>query len=347
MAPARITVGLVGAGWIAPLHLAGFQEAADKAQVVAVCDLEEEKARDLAALVGAQVCTDYRRLIADPDIDLVDVLLPHHLHHPVGLAVLQARKHLLLEKPLAMTYRQALEICQTAGEAGVHFTVAENTRFVRAYIEADRLIREGKLGQITLVRTFLPANERIRLSSDDFWGKQAGCGGGVLLDSGAHTFYLLKWLFGGIEEIAAWTSQIYQVGSQVEDNADVRGRLANGAQFIGSFSFTAEIPHSERLEVYGTRGSLIIDQLVDPPAKLYADATDLDGTPVKGVEYDPLGWHYLSVVAEVQDFVDAISEDRPPAVDPLDCCYAVHVADQAYASARSGNRPVRVEEGSP
>jgi UDP-N-acetyl-2-amino-2-deoxyglucuronate dehydrogenase len=201
MTPGKIAVGIVGAGWIAPLHLAGFQEAADRAQVVAVCDLEEERARDLAALVGARVYTDYRQLIADPGVDLVDVLLPHHLHHPVGLAVLQARKHLLLEKPLAMTYDQALEVCRAARAAGVHFTVAENTRLVRAYVEADRLIREGRLGQITLVRTFLPANERIRLSSDGFWGEQAGCGGGVLLDCGAHTFYLLKWLFGGIEEL--------------------------------------------------------------------------------------------------------------------------------------------------
>jgi UDP-N-acetyl-2-amino-2-deoxyglucuronate dehydrogenase len=87
------------------------------------------------------------------------------------------------------------------------------------------------------------------------------------------------------------------VGSDVEDNADVRGRLTNGAQFVSSFSFTAEIPHSERLEVYGARGSLIVDQLVDPPAKMYADAADLDGTPVAGVDYGPLGWHYLSVVA--------------------------------------------------
>jgi UDP-N-acetyl-2-amino-2-deoxyglucuronate dehydrogenase len=123
----------------------------------------------------------------------------------------------------------------------------------------------------------------------------------------------------------------------VEDNADVRGKLVNGADFLSSFTFTAEIPHSERLEVYGTNGSLIVDQLVNPPVKFYADPVDFDGTSVEGPEYDPMGWQYFSIVEEVKDFVRTVIEDRPPTVDPLDCCYAVKVVEKAYESVRKGN----------
>jgi predicted dehydrogenase len=342
MDPKRIGVGIVGAGLIAPIHAAGFDEVAEMSRVVAVCDVEEERAHNLAMLSEARVYTDYEELLADGDVDLVDVLLPHHLHYSVAMDVLAAKKRLLLEKPIAPTVRESLEICRAAREAGVHFSVAENTRFIRAYVEAKKVLDEGRLGEITLVRTFLPANERIRLSSEDFWGKRAEYGGGALLDSGPHTFYLLKWLFGEIQELVAFTSQIYQTGSEVEDNADVRGRLANGAHFLCSFSFTTEIPHSERLEVYGTRGALIIDQLANPPAKLYVDPTDFDGSPIAGVDYDPLGWHYASIVEGVKDFVQGIWQDRPPTVDPMDCCYAVRVIEKAYESARNDHRWVPV-----
>jgi UDP-N-acetyl-2-amino-2-deoxyglucuronate dehydrogenase len=337
MTPTKIRVGIVGAGLIAPIHAAGFQELPDQVEVVAVCDTNRENAENLATMFDAKIYSDYQALIDDPQVDLVDLLLPHHLHYAAAMAVIEARKHLLLEKPVAVTYQQSLEIYAAAQKAGIHFGVAENTRFIRAYLEAEKIIRSGKLGEINLVRTFLPANERMRLSSEDFWGKQAACGGGTLIDSGPHTFYLLKWLFGEIQELAAFTSQLYHVNSEVEDNADVRGRLVCGAAFLSSFTFTAEVPHSERLEVYGTTGSLIVDQLVNPPVKFYAEPVDFDGSPVEGVEYDPMGWHYFSIVEEVKDFVRTVSAGLPPTVDPLDCCYAIKVIEKAYESVRNGN----------
>jgi predicted dehydrogenase len=335
-----IKVAILGAGLIAPNHAAGFQEVPNLAQVVAVCDTNRENAENLAVMFDARITADYREILADPNVDLVDVLLPHHLHYEVAMAAIQERKHLLLEKPVAVTYHQSLEIYEAAKKAGIHFGVAENTRYIKAYVEVEKIIKTGKLGEITLVRTFLPANERMRLSSDDFWGKRTGFGGGTLIDSGPHTFYLLKWLFGEVKELNAFTSQIYKVDSEVEDNADVRGRLACGADFLSSFTFTAEVPHSERLEVYGTTGSLIVDQLVNPPVKFYAEPVDFDGSPVEGPEYDPMGWHFFSIVEEVKDFISTVVENRPPTVDPLDCCYALKVIEKAYESARNGNKLV-------
>jgi UDP-N-acetyl-2-amino-2-deoxyglucuronate dehydrogenase len=256
--------------------------------------------------------------------------------------IIAAKKHLLLEKPVAVTYLHSMEIYEAAKKAGIYFGIAENTRYIRAYVAAEKIIRSGRLGDINLVRTFLPANERMRLSSDDFWGKKQRFGGGTLIDSGPHTFYLLKWLFGEVKELVAFTSQLYRVDSEVDDNADVRGKLACGADFLSSFTFTAEVPHSERLEVYGTNGSLIVDQLANPVVKFYAEPVDFDGTPVEGPEYDPMGWHFFSFIEEIKDFVHSFVENRPPTVDPLDCCYAVKVIEKAYESVRKGNTLVQV-----
>ncbi len=122
----------------------------------------------------------------------------------------------------------------------------------------------------------------------------------------------------------------------------MRGKLNCGADFLSSFTFTAEVPHSERLEIYGTNGSLVIDQLVNPPVKFYGEPVDFDGTGIEGPEYDPMGWHYFSIVEEVKDFVRTVVEDRPPTVDPLDCCYAVKVIEKAYESVKKGNKLVQV-----
>jgi len=342
MSNTPLRVAILGAGLIAPHHAAGFQEIPDLAQVVTVCDINRESAENVATMFNAKIVSDYHDLLSDPSIDLIDVLLPHHLHHPVSMDIIAAKKHLLLEKPVAVTYQQSMEIYEAAKKAGIYFGIAENTRYIRAYVEAEKIIRSGRLGEINLVRTFLPANERMRLSSDDFWGKKRGCGGGTLIDSGPHTFYLLKWLFGEVKELVAFTSQLFHVNSEVEDNADVRGKLACGADFLSSFTFTAEVPHSERLEVYGTTGSVIVDQLANPVVKFYSEAVDFDGTPIEGPEYDPMGWHFFSFIEEVKDFVHTFVDNRPPTVDPLDCCYAVKVIEKAYESVREGNMLVQI-----
>lgn len=340
MSGKKIKVGMVGLGQISYAHEAGYTEIPELVEIAAVCDLDEAKAHYRAERYQAKVYTDYQQLLADSQIDVVDIALPHHLHYPAAMATLEAGKHLLLEKPLAMTSQLSLEICQKAHAAGLKFTVAENTRFVKAYIAAERMLKENALGEILLVRTFLPANERHRLSSPDFWGKKSAFGGGTIFDSGPHTFFLLKWLFGGVLDLQAFASQIYDFESEVDDNAEVRGHLANGAEFICGFSFTTEIPHNERLEIYGRKGSLIIDQLVDPPAKFYEGPHDFDGTPLPDVPYQPSGWQYFSIVAEVIDFVQAVYEDRPPLIDPQDGVYAIQVVEKAYESVASQNKRI-------
>ena len=137
----KLRVAILGAGLIAPNHAAGFQEVPDLAQVVTVCDTNRENAENLAVMFDARIAADYREVLADPNVDLVDVLLPHHLHYEVAMAAIQAKKHLLLEKPVAVTYQQSMEIYEAAQKAGIYFGVAENTRYIKAYVEAEKIIQ--------------------------------------------------------------------------------------------------------------------------------------------------------------------------------------------------------------
>jgi predicted dehydrogenase len=330
----KIRYGLIGLGGICMAHEWGYREKNDRMQIAAVCDVNQAVAKSRAKTYQAQAYTEYQQLIEDPNIEVVDITLPHTLHYSVAKYALEHRKHVIIEKPLTINPEEGLELIHIARKAGLHFTVAENTRFVNAYLEAEKLIKAGTLGEPRFVRTFISGSEVYRLRNTDNWkGRLDGTGGGAILDAGAHSFYLLKWLIGDIDEIMAYQTKYVDV-SQVEDGGIVAGRARNGAFFSSEFSFIVEAPWDERLEYHGSEGSLIIDQLNNPPAVFYMGGRDLQGTALP-IEYNPTLWKLKSIADGVKDFVDALWENRPPKVDPMDAYYAVKIIDKAYGSART------------
>lgn len=338
----RIGIGLIGLGSINRAHTRGYLEASDRARIAAVCDLDERAVAERASTLQAGRYTDYRALLQDPSVDAVDITLPHHLHYRVAKAALEHGKHVLVEKPMAATSAECKELIAIAQHSNLTFTVAENTRFVRAYMEAEKLVRDGTLGEPRLIRTFIYGSEFERLTATDAWiTRKADAVGGVIIDCGAHSFYLLKWFFGNVDSVQAFQSTFVRA-SEVEDFAVVSGLLKNGASFTSEFTATAEIPWGERCEIYGSEGSLIIDQLNNPPAVHYHGAEDFDGTPLAGVPFNPRGWKFQSIVDEVQDFVAAVAEHRPTAVDPLDGAYSIKVVEKAYESVAASGRMIAV-----
>lgn len=328
----RIGVGIIGLGGVSYMHEAGYQDAPERSRIVAVCDVDRTTAESRASPYGARVFTDFEELVKYPEVELVDICLPHHLHFKAARKAIEAGKNVLVEKPMTSSSTEASDLIELSRLRKVKFTVAENTRHVKAYQEAEKLLRENKLGEIWLVRTIVCGSEVARLSDPTSWLRTRETGGGVILDAGVHTFYLLQWLFGGVKDIKTFTWSRVQ-GPEVEDNAIMVGHLRNDAQFQSQLSDTVMSPWNERLEVHGSVGSLFVDQLQDPPAKYYLGTEDYDGTRLEGVEYNPLGWKFTSITQEVKDMVDSILKDRAPLVDPTDCYQAVKTVEMAYSSA--------------
>lgn len=323
----KVKVGLIGLGEISLIHEAGYQES-EVAELTAFCDVDIEKAKKRAEAYGAKYYDDYEKLIKDQNVDAVDIMLPHYLHYKVAKEALLAGKHVLVEKPASVKYEEAVDLIKTANSMNLKFVVAENTRYVKAYQEAFNLIQKRELGKIYYVRTLIAGSEVARYSDPNSWIRQKSKGGGVILDAGVHTFYLFKWLFGGVREIKrAFTWNL--LGSDAEDNALIVGELNGGAFFVSQLSDTSEFPWTERLEVYGKNGVLLIDQLENPPARMYHGTMDEEGKNLD-VEYDPIGWKAKSIIEEVKDFVGSLVEKRKTLVSPEDAAYAVKVVEEAY-----------------
>ena len=331
----KLGIGIIGLGIISDAHERGIAQAADIAKVMAVCDIDLVKAQLRAKKYDASFCSDYHNLLSDPSITVVDIILPHHLHYQVARDCIKAGKHILIEKPLTLSSSSGAELIGLAKEKGVIFSVAENTRFVKAYTEVEKILASGVLGKILSVRTLISGSEIYRLENNETWkGKKAGSGGGVLMDAAPHTFYLLKWLFGGIESLQAFDCQVID-RCEVEDNAIVFGKLNNGSLFYSQFSFTVQAPWTERLEINGLNGSIIIDQISNPVGLIYSGTNDYYGQKLD-IPFDPENWKTNSISIEVNAFLNAVRNGTKPLVDAVDANYAVYAVEKAYESVKTG-----------
>ncbi|MEU1736140.1 Gfo/Idh/MocA family oxidoreductase [Streptosporangium sp. NPDC020145] len=334
-----IRFGVVGLGEIYQLaHHLAYQRA-DGLEAAVVCDLDPAVAERTARSLGARASTDYRELLDDDRIDAVDLVLPHNVHYEIAREFLEAGKHVLIEKPMTVDAGHARELVALAASKGLKFTVNENTRFIPAYQAALDAINGDEIGDVTLVRTLISGNEFERLGNPKLWkGRQDGSGGGTIIDAGAHSFYLLKWMFGEVASLRAMSDRLVDV-SQVEDWSLVCGRTRSGALFSVESTFTSGGPWNERLEVHGTKGLIVVDQHQNPPAMIFHGKRDHEGSPLPGTAYEPTTWKYNSIAAGIESFARSIAKDEPTAVAPEDGAYAVRIIELAYESVATG-RPV-------
>jgi predicted dehydrogenase len=325
-----IGVGILGAGGIAAHHIRGYLRPPRHGQVVAIADVDTQRARQLAdAVGGAEVFADYRDLIASPSVEAVDICLPHHLHKEAIVAAAAAGKDVLCEKPLCVTLDEAGAVTRAVTEAGITLMCAHNQLFLPAVAVAREMIREGRLGKVFSARTtdvFLLTIGADRLG----WrARRATSGGGELIDTGYHPTYLLLNL---IEQepvrVAAILSRHRLAFMEGEDSAHVLVEFADGA--VGEIwtSWASDPPGStERFSVVGEEGSL----WSDGNALFYKPQ---GGEQVVVREADPTKADTYAV--EVVDFIDCLREGRRPLNTEVEGVEVLKVILGAYASAERG-----------
>lgn len=208
-------IAIIGAGMIGAAHASGYRQYAHRfgagsGRLDTVCDMNETMAQTLAADWGfARTATDWRAVIADPGIDIVSVCLPNFLHTEVTLAALQAGKHVLCEKPLALNAASALPVLQAATSAQVVSGTVFNYRRIPALADLKSRIDAGEIGKPVQISVqfhcdyaadpMLPHSWRYVLDK---------AGPGALLDVGTHAVDMMRFLFGSISEVVGAISTI-------------------------------------------------------------------------------------------------------------------------------------------
>jgi predicted dehydrogenase len=336
----KVGIGVIGLGLISPPHVAGFQTCED-ADLIVLCDRDAKKAEAAQAKYGVPTTTDYKAVLSDPRVDAVALLLPHQLHFSLAREALEAGKHVLLEKPFVAHEHEAEELIRIATERGLTLALAENTRFVRAYLAAERMVKAGDLGDIRLVRGYIPDQILDEWADEPDGWKRQPAGAGVIMDCSPHMLYLLVWMFGAVKSLQA-IALPFVADIDLENHGVIAGKLASGALFSVEFSSVTEYPRCERVEIYGSAGTIVIDQVLDPPMVFYRGDKDPKGTPVAEIPYDLAGWKSRSIGDGDRDFVAAIKTGREPAVTLADARATVRLLESAYKSVAQGGLRVDI-----
>lgn len=340
-----LRIGVVGLGQVSAAHLSGFGSA-DGAEIVVVCDDVPAKAEAVQIRLGVPAVTDYHDVLADEDVDAVALLLPHQIHYSVAREALEAGKHVYLEKPFTVHEHEAVELIRLARDRGLTLAVAENTRFVHAYVVAEKIVRSGRLGEIRAVRGFIPDQILDEWAEEPTGWKRQPHGAAAIADCAPHMLLLLLWFFGEVESLQAIALR-YVPDVELENHGIIAGRLVTGTLFSVEFSSVTEYPRGERVEIYGSDGTLLIDQVLDPPVVFYRGDTDPKGTPVDEVPFDLGAWKRHSIELAARDFVAAVREGRSAAVDLEQARMTVRLVDCAYQSIAQGGQRIDVSTPSP
>ena len=303
-------------------HLPAFAAAGrERVDVTAFTSRTRDTAERAATQWGSgAVVDDWREVLARDDVDAVDICSPNALHAEMAIAAAQAGKHVLVEKPIAVSLAEADAMIDAAAANGVVLMAAHNVRFAAPYLAAARAVAEGRIGEVVGVRAaFGHAGPQAWAPASTWFREPSLSGGGALLDLGIHVADLLRAVTGDeLEEVSAYLRRPDPQG--VEEAGQVAFRLRGGG--VGTFhaSWVARPGPDHQLVVHGTEGSLGIErgQAVVRPA----DRSE------KVVVEPPAG--ALDLYAS---FVAACVGEAPPAVTGEDGRAALAIVAAAYEAA--------------
>jgi len=346
-----LNAGLIGCGRIADLHAPGYLRS-DSARIHTVCDLDSAVAERRKQEWGAaRATTDYQALLADPEIDLVEIITPHHLHAKMCVEACQAGKHVSVQKPMAMNVTECDAMIAAARDARVKLKVFENFVFYPPYVKTRELIEDGAIGEPLSVRFKLGSSFRggwpVPLKAWAWRLAEETCGGGpTLFDDGYHKFSMGIHLLGPIAEVHAWVDRTFGV---VDVPALVTWTYQEGGR-VGYIDATFS-PHmtvrsryyaaDERVEIVGTEGVIWVTRctgklLDEPPLLLHRGGRT---TAFEDIRADWLD----SFIDSTHHFIRCIQADEEPSLSGERGKEVLQFVLAALHSARIG-APVRPAE---
>jgi len=346
----KLRIGVIGAGSISDLHLQSYANH-PSVEIYAICDLNEGRAKAKAAQYGAAMTfTDYRELVALPEVDAVSVCTWNDTHASIAAAALDAGKHVLVEKPLSKTVDEALLVEEAAKRSGKVLQVGFVRRYASNTMLLKRFIDDGELGDIYYAK----ASCLRRLGNPGGWFSDVErSGGGPLIDLGVHIIDICWYLMGRPKVVSASGNAYNRLGNRsnvqglsfykaadydasqntVEDLANALIRFENGASLMVDVSFTLHAKKDElSVKLYGERGGAELE----PELQLVLERHDtiLNAAP----QVDNSSFDFKDAFQrEINHFVSAARGEAETLSPVEDGVELMKMLTAIYESARTGH----------
>ena len=333
----KMGVGIIGCGWVAEEYVKGFRKD-ERSEIRALVSRSKGKPENYRKKyeLDCTVDTDCTEMLGRDDIHIVVVSTPHDLHTQYVVAAAEAGKHVIIEKPVAMTIEDVRRQQDAVNKAGVKTIVSFVLHWNPLLETADRLIEQGAFGNIFMVE--VDYFHRIWWDPERWLGTKKQ-GGTSMIAGGCHAIDALRW-FARSEAVEVTAYQV-KTENPIEypgtNNAIVK--FADGKVGRATSCFDAQMPYRFNIAIYGTEGSLRNNQIFAP--KLFPGQNDFMRIPCILPDSGDVAHHPFQ--GEVAHFLDCIADDKRPFPDLEDAAKTMAVCFAADRSAEEG-RPVAIDE---
>ena len=336
--------GIIGCGMVADVHAAAIT-GLEHGKLVAVSSRNSDNVRRLVDAYHVDSYSDYREMLKRDDLDVVCVCTPSGVHLEAAVATAEARKHVIVEKPLEITLERCDQIIQACDEAGVRLCAIFNSRFVEGSQLLKETIDSGRFRTLTLGDAYIKwYRPQAYYDSGGWRGTWALDGGGALMNQSIHAIDLLQYFMGPVKAVQAFTDTLAHDRIEVEDVAVTALRFENGA--LGTIEgATAVYPgFLKRIEISGSNGTIVLEEEdittweFDP--ELPGDAEIRQQFSKRrsgnGGAADPRAISHVNHRHQMADLIYSIETDTPHLVDGREGRKAVEIILAIYQSSREG-----------
>jgi UDP-N-acetylglucosamine 3-dehydrogenase len=317
----KLRVGLVGCGGMG-MNVARRCNELENADVVAVCDMNEENAKKAAEELDAKVFTSYPKLLAS-DIDGVIIATPNDLHASMAVAAAEKKKHIFTEKPMALTVADCRAMVAAAKKARVKLVVGQVLRLMHVYWKAAQIIKSGELGApfaISVVRIGKPDG----LKAD--WRITRKHAGGILFEVNVHELDFMRHIMGEAESVYANTGHFTNSHVEYEDYAATQIKFRTGGVGLLQSGTSAVVPQHGMI-IHCEKGTMSIGGSAVRYTVAGGEEKTIEAAKIEKED---------AIREEVGSWVNWILKRTPPVVYWRDGMAAVELAEAAYRSAANG-----------
>ncbi|MEC5236192.1 Gfo/Idh/MocA family oxidoreductase [Bacillus sp. FSL R9-9530] len=332
-----LKVGVIGCGSIAQYRHLPEYEANPYVQIVAVCDSNKKRAKEVANKYGVNMYTDYNELINCEELDAVSVCTPNDLHASISIVALQSGIHVLCEKPMATSKKDAEMMIEAAEKSGKKLMIGHNQRFVTSHQKAKQLIENGEIGKIYSFRTAFghsgPENWSVDGKESWFFKKDEAFLG-AMGDLGVHKADLIRYILNEeITEVGAFVETSAKTFSNVDDCAVCMLKSESGiiGTLAASWSYVSKEDNSTI--IYGEKATLRLED--DPTYSLILQYKN--GEVVK-YELDKIQSNAAigqSNSHVIEQFVESILSDKEPLINGVEGMKSLEVILAAIQSSET------------
>ena len=327
-------IGIVGAGFMGTTHAAGWADT--PATIVGFTAETQQESHSLAKHYGTNVYASLEEML--PEVDVVDICSPTHLHYEMALQAAAAGKHIVCEKPLARTTRQAREILTACRKAGVQLLVAHVVRFFPEYALAHSAVMEGQIGKPGVIRLHRGSYRPKKPAGN--WFLDEVKSGGILMDLMIHDYDYARWVAGDVESVSARRVTQRHPDAPVDYGLVILSHRSGALSHIAGAWAYPPPAFRTRLEIAGDRGLIEFDSDGTAPIQNLILKTSGSNAPDVALPSSPVS--ESPYTTQIKEFYGALAEGKPARLSASDGLAAVQIAEAALESAHTG-QPVKLQ----